>query len=102
MTQILLDPEAPAVSDAKAMSFARANADAKVIKVSSSVVFDAFRVLKAEGEIDTLTIVFQDGEEREVGEFGQLHHWSRDSITDAQMEFTRRIIVRGMKSRKHS
>ncbi len=98
-TFIILDPEAPGVSDAKVMEYVRASIGSTV-RVSSGLVFDGFRLLRVLDEIDHLTIQHTDGQVTTVDHYGvEAMPYESDEVLDVHMQIVSSLIKGGLEKR---
>lgn len=82
-THVIISPDGDVISDDKAVVYAR-NRIGKTVTVGTGIMVDAFRLLRAQGEIEELTLTFCNGVKLLVGKDGRVEGWpADDEITEA-------------------
>lgn len=92
---VIISPDGSLVSDDKVMEFAKSRIGFAYVSVATSTMFDAFRLLRARGEIEELVVTFYNGETREVNKFGTIQDWPKDPILDAFCDMACEIMTIG-------
>ena len=91
---VIISPDGSLVSDDKVMEFAQSR-KCGIVSVATSTMFDAFRLLRARGEIEELVVTFYNGETREVNKFGTILDWPKDPILDTFCDIACEIMTIG-------
>ena len=92
-TNVIITPDGHVVPDNRALEFAHNHSIDAVVSVGTGVMLDAFRLLRAQGKIEELTVTFFNGEVREIDELGRLNDWPHnDPIVDASCNIACKLI----------
>ena len=84
-THVTISTSGRIVSDDKVLDFAKKLIGSDNIVIGTNVMLNAFRVLRARGEIEELTIMFCNGETRTTDKNGMVENWPSDPVLDAEM-----------------
>ena len=85
-TNVIVTPEGHVVPDNRALEFATSHSTHGHVSVGTGVMVDAFRLLKAQGKIEELTITFCNGEVLPVDKDGRVEGWRDDPTTNASIK----------------
>ncbi len=79
-THVTISTGGRVVSDDKAMEFAQKWIGSDSIVIGTSVMLDAFRVLRKRGDIEELTVTFTTGETLTTDKNGTFENWPHDDL----------------------